>query len=118
MRLSELFYPKPVAVPDGPVVETCPYGFFRIVIGKEKYLAYSHPVFGLTVGVRNSFRLGGQSFSRDLRVAMPVWIKPNYVESGTVVRGDQQFRETASLETFDGNYSYSGAPNSDGVVWR
>jgi len=111
-------HPAPPA--DGPIIKGNfpPLGFFRLVIGDKKMLAHNSPAFGLRAPVKNVFSVGGVRFERDLLVPLPIWKKPDPQPAGLTVRGDHAFRDTDSLNSFNGETAYDGmnAPRADGWV--
>jgi hypothetical protein len=100
-------HPTPAA--DGPLIkgDFPPVGFFRLVLGDKRMLAHNSPAFGLRAPVKNVFTVGGVRFVRGLLVPLPVWKKPARQPSGLVVRGDHAFRDTTTLEGFNGEFTYS-----------
>ncbi len=77
------------------------------MVGDNKMLAHNSAVFGLRAPVKNVFSVGGQKFVRDLLVPLPVWKKPAPQPAGLTVRGDRAFRDTTTLEGFNGEFIYS-----------
>jgi hypothetical protein len=107
--MNNFFKRNPKPPEDGPEIKSPfpPLGWFRIVLPSgKKLLAHNSLAFGVMIGVKNTFSTGGQTFTRDLLAPLPIWKKPAPQPAGLTVRGDCAFRDTTTLEGFDGNFQY------------
>lgn len=63
-----------------------PEGFFKLRMqGKPDVLAFSHAAFGLSWPVKDTFKCGGLTFTRDTNEPLKVWVRPSPHQPVTVL---------------------------------